>query len=524
MLATCIGSCGIALSLIPVLLATHQTHANLKEQIINSTYYCEVAYTLCVMTVCIWLIVKQNDLIQKGYIQFQNNSSVSDHENTHVLNAHKSRVYIVVFGIGGTMFLSCSVISRALQTQAWSLLYVCALLCFATYVPAIYRYHEARLKNRAIFHYGIAFLIGANVWSWILLTVYPLYEAPPQNSSAYNINTIGDAGDKFSAANSVYIFEILEGLFQPFFIEFLTISSGCLLCLWQTTRYGSRSMIRRSVNQRPSAEDFIDRNYNDILHSENEEAHLGPEQQRISEKCKIFIVTAFSVLVAGMYLIALQILCDGPFGKCADHLKISTCALYRKIIGSCVYFPLVIMNMVSLFKLLKDKTIISFESQLTSSGYLLLFTSGGYFMYSIWRLVANIGLLNFPVEQDLYKTALFTLFTVVVAAYYWIQTQHIMTVNYIHRAGGSIPTMSKLTMIYLSALNFADWMNLSLTHKWVEFGYDPTLLSPEISIFFGYFESNIIFLLFQPVVEMYMFHSAMMACECLHDSSPSSTT
>ena len=402
---------------------------------IQATYCSEVAYTLCVMTVCIWLIVKQNDLIQKGYVHFQNNRSVSDHENTHLVNEHKSRVYIVVFGIGGTMFLSCSVINRALQTQVWSLLYVCALLCFVTYVPAIYRYHEARLKNRAIFHYGIAFLIGANVWSWVLITVYPLYEALPQNSSAYNISPIDEAGYKFSAATSVYIFEILEGLFQPFFIEFLTISSGCLLCLWQTMRYGSRSMIRRSVNQRPSADEFIDRNYNDILHSENEEAHLGPEQQRISKKNKIYIVTVFSVLVAGMYLIALQILSDGPFGKCADYLEINTsCALYRKIIGSCVYFPLVVMNMVSLFKLLKDKTFISFESQLTSSGYLLLFTSSAYFMDSIWRLAADIGLLS-PMEQDLYKTALIILFTVVRAAYYWIQTQHIMTVNYIHRAG-----------------------------------------------------------------------------------------
>ena len=95
-----------------------------------------------------------------------------------------------------------------------------------------------------------------------------------------------------------------------------------------------------------------------------------------------------------------------------------------------------------------------------------------------------------------------------------------MTLNYFHRAGGSLPWISKLTLIYLIALNFAEWMNLSLTHKWMDFGNDPTLLSPEISLFFGYFAGNIVYLLFQPVLEMYLFHSALMACECLHNSSP----
>ena len=514
MVAIFIGSCGIALSLIPVLLSTthQQTHVHLKEQIINATYYCEVMYTLCVMTVCIWLIVKQKDLIQKGYVQFQNNSSVSAHENTHLVNAHKSRIHIVVFGIGGSLCLSCTVINRALQTQAVYLLDNCTmLLCFIAYITAIFRYYGAVLKNREMFHYGIAFLIGANIWSWILITVHPLNEALPWNSSAYNISQINEARDKFSATISVHVFEILEGFFQPFLVEFLTISSGCLLCLWQTMRYGSRSMIRRSVRQRPSPEEY-------------EEVQVGPEHQGISEKCKMYTVAAVSVLVAGTYLIAVQILSEGPFGKCADHLEISTCTLYRKIIGICFYFPLVMMNIASLFKLLQDETIIPVESQLTSSGYLILFTSSAHFIYGIWRLAADIGLLKTPTELDLHTIALCTFFTVAVVFQYWLQTQHIMTVNYIHHAGGSIPLMSKLTLIYLIALNFTEWMNLSLTHKWMEYGNDPTLLSPEIPIFFGYFDSSIIFLLFQPVFEIHLFHSAMMACECLHDSCPSKRT
>ena len=404
MLGICIGSCGIALSLIPVLSSTtNQTH--LKEQIINATYYCEVAYTLFCMIVCICLLVKQKDLIQKGCVQFHNNSSVTVHENTHLVKVHKSRIYIVIFGIGGMLFLSCTAINRALQTQVVSLLLDCALLlCFTVYITMIYRYHGARLENRAIFHYGIAFLIGGNVWSWVLITVYPLYGAYPRNSSAYNINALNEARDTFSAANSVHIFEIMKGLFQPFFIEFLTISLGCLLSLWQTMRYGPRSMMGRSVRKPPSAEEFIDRDYNDILHVENVEAQLDPEQQSTSKKCKICIFTTFSVLVAGPYLIVLQILSEGPFGICTEHLKNSTCALYRKIIGICVYSPLLIMNVISLFKLYRNKTnIIPFESQLTSSGYLLLTTSSAYFIYGTWRLAADIGLLNFPVEQDLYE-------------------------------------------------------------------------------------------------------------------------
>ena len=271
---------------------------------------------------------------------FKTTLSVSAHENTHLVNAHKSRVYIAVFGIGGTLFFSCTVINRALQTQVLSLLYDCAmLLCFTVYVTAIYGYYGARLKNTAIFHYGIAFLIGANAWTWILITVYPLYDALHWNVSAYNISARNVTGDAFSTPDSVHIFGILEGLFQPFFIEFLTISSGCLLSLWQAMRYGSRySVIRRSVTLRPSSEEYINHNYNDILLSENAEVQLDPEQRSISEKRKIYIVTTISILAAGTYLIAVQMLSEGPFGKCTDHLEIKTCATYRKIMENLYLF------------------------------------------------------------------------------------------------------------------------------------------------------------------------------------------
>ena len=41
----------------------------------------------------------------------------------------------------------------------------------------------------------------------------------------------------------------------------------------------------------------------------------------------MYTVTVVSELVAGTYLIAVQILSEGPFDKCADHPEISTYVL-----------------------------------------------------------------------------------------------------------------------------------------------------------------------------------------------------
>ena len=511
MLTIFIGSFGIALSFIPILLSTSlQTH-HLKEQIINVSYYFEGIYALCMMTLCLWLIVKQKDLTRRGYVQFPSNSSF---ESTRSVNTNTSRIHVVVFGIGGTLFLICTVINKTVKTQVIPSVSFCALpVCFTVYIVAIYKYYGATLQNKGVFHYGIALMISANAWSWIIITVYPLYESFSWNSSAYNITTINDA-ERNVSASSVYVLETLEGFFQPFLVEFLSLSAGCLVSLWQTMRpRTTRSEIQPQVPDEIFLRDDGD--------PENERVESEHRQYLISGNCLKYIVLSFSIFVGGAYFIALQLLSAGPFNKFADRLiDDNTRVKYRQIITIVVYGPLLVMNIVSLFKLHRDKTAIRVQSQLTSSGYLLLFTSSAQYVYTVWKLAANIGLLCLNHRLEVSSIAIHILFAFTVVLHIWSQTQHIMTVNYIHRAGGVVPKMSKLTLIYLIALNLADWMAMSLAHKWVESVQDFTIYVPEISVFFGHFDTKITILLFYPIFEMQVFHSAMMGCQCFKIISP----
>ena len=64
------------------------------------------------------------------------------------------------------------------------------LLSVILYIVAISKYLGATLINKAVFHYGIALMIGASACTWIPITVNPRYEAVFSNLSAYDINDI----------------------------------------------------------------------------------------------------------------------------------------------------------------------------------------------------------------------------------------------------------------------------------------------------------------------------------------------
>ena len=516
MLAILIGSCGIALSFVPVLLSTSQTHRYLKESAIYAAHYFEGGCSICMVLLCLWPILKQKDLIRREYVWFQCSYT---HTNIPGINTRTPRLQIIIFGIGGLSFVVCNIIFYALEGQVLPAINNCGLfLCLLTYVIVIYKYNGAYLKNKAVFHYGIALLLGTNLWAWILLIVYPLYELSIPSNIMNSTNSFYSDSKLNESVNTASIVETLETFFQPFLVEFLTISAGCLLTLWQTMRYDPRSLVtNRHLRQLQRSEETINTNYGDILRNDCREAQQRLTQNDVSNKSSQYLVAILSVLIACTYLIAAEMLSAGPLSYISEHLKDTTRVSYRKIIQTGVYTPLLFMNIISLRKLYKDSTIMPTLSSLTSSGYLLLFTSGAHFVYCVWRLAANIGLLGFPQELGICTNLFYIFSTVTTMTEVWLQTQHIMTVNYIHRCGSKIPRMSKLSLIYLISLNLVEWMYLSLSHKWVEQSHDSVALSPEISIFFGHYNTKLLILLSNPIMEIYLFHSAMMACECLHD-------
>ena len=151
MLAIFIGSCGIALSFIPVLLSTSQTHRYLKESAIYAAHYFEGGCSICMVFLCLWPILKQKDLIRREYVWFPCNYTQT---NIPGINARTPRLQIIIFGIGGISFVVCNIIQYATQGQVLPAINNCGLfLCLIAYVIVMYKYNGAYLKNKAVFHY-----------------------------------------------------------------------------------------------------------------------------------------------------------------------------------------------------------------------------------------------------------------------------------------------------------------------------------------------------------------------------------
>ena len=521
MLAIFIGSIGIAISLIPILLSTSQTHRHLRESTIYAAHYTEGGFAICMVCLCLWPILRQKDLIRREYVWFPCRYTWT---NCQGINTRTPRLQIIIFGLGGIAFVVCTIIEKATHCQVFHAINNCGILLYLiSYIIVMYKYNGAYLANKTVFHYGIALLLGTNLWAWILTTAYPFYDL--SRSDITNFSDIINSSQDFypdshlnRSVNVASILEISATLFQPFLVEFLTISAGCLLALWQTMRYDPRSM---STNRRlcRRVQEIVDARYENILRGDQEQRQQQSTQNTLSNKRSTFFVAALSVLIAGSYLISAEMLSAGPLSYISENFEDTIRVSFRKIIQTAVHTPLLFMNIYSLRKLRKDSTIMPFQPSLTSSGYLLLFTSGAHFIYCVWRLAANIILLGYPQELGVCINLFYIFSTVTTTTAIWIQTQHLITINYIHRSGRRIPRIIKLILIYLIAINLSEWMYLSLSHKWVEHSQNSVALSPEISIFFGHYNTKLLILLSNPILEIYLFHSAMMACESLHDVS-----
>ena len=111
-------------------------------------------------------------------------------ENVGRVNTRSSRVHIVVFGVGATLYIIFVIVNFALRNQVLSSINNCGLLLSPiVYVIFVYKYNGASLKNRAVFHYVIALMIGADVWALILTVIHPYVKTANDsfmNSSKFN--------------------------------------------------------------------------------------------------------------------------------------------------------------------------------------------------------------------------------------------------------------------------------------------------------------------------------------------------
>ena len=398
-----------------------------------------------------------------------------------------------------------------------------ALGCIILAIIFLRRYEGVALKSCRFFQYSIALMIGADAWVWICITVKPLWTFSIHSTlnGSSNTSEYSDTATSFHLNSTNEIMEIVETFLQPFFVEFLSISAGCVINLWFTMTDDPRLHIE--YEQQFNRETRIDEQNEDLPdyralldQSESEDSLSQSKNDTTSRRHRYlkYIVITASVFIGTGYWAASEILPFGPFSFIAEeHLSDTTRSVLEKIIIGLVYLPLVVMNLICLHILQKSSDGIPQIKHFTTSDLLLLTTSAAYFFYFILRSIANI---NIVIDDWKPECMLYLVINIGSIVHIWVQTQFIMTAHYVHRSVRRLPKTTEFTLIYVAAINLAEWLGLAVVHKWIE--NDPALavFNPELVKSFGNLNTAILLLILNPIMEMYRFHSVVVAYETLH--------
>ena len=492
----------------------------------------ECIYTSVLTVIFLWFICKYKQFVSKGRIQLSQHRLLGGHlQITSFASSineqrdqgnHSSSFQIILFGIGSVAYYVFYLVNAASEHPVDVIKVVnkgISLVCFLFFIIFLCLYKGASLKACRLFQYSIALMIGADVWAWIFITVKPLWTLFNENHTSLTPNNSSHSENQL-ILNFETVIEIIESFLQPFFVEFLTISAGCLLSLWFTMRTDTTSHIE---NNHRNATSSVTIEHNGYIHDygalliqvDTEISRRNRQMEEIKRhRCHKYIVIVLSAFVGIGYFTSMQFLTVGPFSECSRSLTDKFRTVMTRIIQGAVFAPLVIMNVVSLRKLQTSNVDIAKVQQFTSSDNLLLLLSTVNFVYLFLRTIGAAGV--FLIERTSEFTLIFyTIFTLVTIGAVWVQTQLIVTANYVYRSVQKLPKFVEFTLIYIVAINMSNWLFISVAHKWAE--SDPSLKAyvPEFVTSFGSFITKGILLVFDPIEAMFSFHSVVAAYHSL---------
>ncbi len=528
-----LGSCAIAVSVTPLL--NDPTDLQFTTNIIVGSQYIGFLNMLLAVFICLGFMWKYKSWICSGIVRSQENRGInSDHllaSNSDVIDTHNtsnsnhSSYQIVLFGVGTIVYQVSRLVTQALQfyepQQVIGIINsITFIICFSVYIMCLHKYNSAALKNCRMFHYSIAFLIGATVWSWILVTARPLWAL-----SLDTDNTTTTSPGKTTCPSAEHtsmhplnwtpaiVFDLMTIFLQPFYVEFLSITIECLINLWQSMRPHADTLSHVEMDE-PSSNQTIQvdmkEDYRTIVDAEaaHSTADLTPaggwSRRRRFHKCIFATLALIAVII---YCVMFVILIMGPFsGLFTIDLPLTTQNILMKCIQTAGHVVLIILFWTSLYWIQNSSENIRKGKLLTTEGYVLLLTTNVVFVYTLLKFIAAF---KFPAELSIF----FILFELIGIIRCWFQTQLIITAHYVHRSLQKLPKIVEYTLILIVAINLIEWAWISIMHKWIEDdvildAYDPILVAA-----FGEVTATKVHLILDPLREVYAFHSAKVAFE-----------
>ena len=150
-------------------------------------------------------------------------------------------------------------------------------------------------------------------------------EQPKSNSS--------NSSDSVFHYNYQHDLQIVGGVLHPFFIEFLTIFTGCLMELW-TRMTSLNAYDRQNMMVQINRPSTFSQNYESCTCT----SVVGFENSTTEKrKLKTYIITIISIITAILYLCSFEILQSGPLAEIANRLDASTRIILFRVIQFAVF-------------------------------------------------------------------------------------------------------------------------------------------------------------------------------------------
>ena len=512
-----LGSCGVAVSIAILLFSSSTDFHMYRDHIIEAAYYWMTLYAIVLMFQCFWLSWKQAKLIVKGFVTFpQELTDDQMNSRTHRFKTKDSSSFqIKVFGIGNVCYLITHIVKTTTGDDhgpdtSQIVNNVSLLAFYITFIIFLRLYQGASLKSCKLFHYTIALLLGLQVSVWALVTIGPFWTIGRDvsinitNSPSYVSNC---------TAPLKMVLRISESFLQPFYVEFLTISIGCLLQMWKTmngdTNHGEHDFESQVLTEGSTS--FIECDYGSMLIDTEYETALS-SCAWLERKYKTSIVVGLSIVAALVYVVVYIMLPPvaiiDVFGDVGPTVAQNMFVIFAIVVHS----PLFVMMITSLY----HNKISNVSKKILSSGdYLLLIANAAIFVFHLIRLFTLFGAFIVDGNPSLSTFVYLVSFWIFLAMWTWVQTQFILTTKNLVWSKKTISTTAKYTLIYLVTINIATWLCAASFAHAVEHNINLKYKCPECVSSLGYIQTKIVFLIFYPAFGLYHFHSAVVAYNTL---------
>ncbi len=562
MLIFLLGSAAVALAFVPVLISSSKEPQKLSKNARSITQPIH-AFGISVMTaLCLYFVIKKQQWKTSGKIYFVERSSRQDYRNRTGINRygtyrgnraddedrvicsnsnpeaggeHKREipfVQVVAFGVGAALWLIANIIYIICFEDygiywSWVTLLDVSIYLISVVIQIIFlgQYEGAILPNESLFHYSIALMVADKVWVWLTVTLGDLSQILSRGNTTVN-NT--------SESPFYKTIEISLLFFEPFFLEFLTVSMGVFFHLWNIIGQNHvakghlcNSEVKTSRGLRhedygrmiASSEESEEEQYysgGDV--SESEQANLlGTEKLnitkrlRISERLQTGMFTVFVIMVhVVLFIVGLFVYQLEPFLPWTNSLPTETLYMLNYGIEITSLVPITIACVVATYKTYKSNDCWSLT--FTMSDYLLFFTASANFVWSILRVISATTVLSVNKGHNSNEAVIVLFYALLSIIQVWAQTQMLLAAKSARRDDRPTPKLRRFCLIYIVVINISRWLSIAISREVLGHVTDFHTIMNDC---FGDQTTTALTFLFYPAIELYRFHSAVVAYQLL---------